>query len=107
MNIEIFEERNIPNSKYVTYVIIDKDNNRELGCIFTLENHIAYEIFPEYRCQGIATEALKYITSKINRPVLEIQVNNIPSKKVALKAGYTFIKNEGNFDIYHYEQKKK
>lgn len=107
MNIDIIEDPKVKDSKYISYTIVNLDNNEEVGYIFVLDNHIAYEIFQKYRRQGIATYALKYITTKLDRPVLEIQINNIPSKKTALKAGYTFIKNEGNFDIYHYDKKKK
>lgn len=106
MNIRLEEVTRDRENKEIFYNIINADNNEEVGILFTVENHIAYEVYPKYRGQGIATEALKYITSQLNRPILEIQLNNIPSKKVALKAGYSLVKTEGNFEIYEKPKKK-
>lgn len=107
MNIKLEEVMRDKENKEVFYNIINVDNGDEVGILFTIEDHIAYEVYEKYRGQGIATDALKYITSKLNKPSLEIQLNNIASKKVALKAGYTLVKTEGNFEIYHMESKKK
>lgn len=107
MNIELHETIRDDKNHEIFYDVINSDNKDVVGVIFTINNHIAYEIEEKYRGNGIATEALKYITSKLNRPVLEIQINNVASKKVALKAGYTFVKTKGNFDIYQKYKKKK
>jgi predicted acetyltransferase len=98
MNIQLLEIEN-KNGK-LFFNIVDRDTNLTVGIIFTVANHIAYEIEPEFRGYGIATEALKIVTSKIDKPTLEITYNNIASKKVALKAGYVLVKNEPLFEIY-------
>ena len=64
--------KNIINSARKKY-----NNNDVVGILFTVENHIAYEVYEEYRNQGIATDALKQITGKIDRPILEIKCDNI------------------------------
>ena len=107
MNIKLEEVTRDRDNEEIFYNIINADNNDEVGILFTIQNHIAYEVYPKYRGQGIATDALKYITSKLNKPTLEIQLNNVASKKVALKAGYSLIKTEGNFEIYEIDKKKK
>ena len=62
--------------------IVNKDNNDIVGILFTVENHIAYEVYEEYRNQGIATDALKQITGKIDRPILEIKYDNMALKQL-------------------------
>lgn len=84
--------------------IVDQDINATVGILFTVGSHVAYEVYDEFRNQGIATQALKYITSKINRPVLEIKYNNMASKAVALNAGYKLNRVEHPFEIYEYKE---
>lgn len=107
MNIKLEELTRDKDNSEVFYNIINADNGDNVGILFTVENHIAYEVYEKYRGQGIATDALKYISKIINKPSLEIYVNNVASKKVALKAGYTLAKTEGDFEIYHMDKKKK
>lgn len=86
------------------FEIIDRDTNVNVGILFTVGSHIAYEIYPQFRKQGIATESLKYITFKINRPILEITSDNFASKRVAEKAGYKLTRMEYPFEIYEYSE---
>lgn len=100
MNIQLIEIEKKKNELF--FNVIDRDINTQIGILFTIDNHIAYEIYPEFRGQGAATDALKIITKKINKPVLEISIDNIASKKVALKAGYTLVKKTASFEFYGY-----
>lgn len=105
MNIQLIEIENKGNELF--FNVIDKDTDILVGILFTVANHIAYEIKPEFRGNGAATAALKIITSQINRPILEISSNNFASKKVALKAGYSLVKNEQHFEIYEFLNENK
>lgn len=105
MNIDLVEIEN-KNSE-LFFNIINKDNNDIVGILFTVENHIAYEVYEKYRNQGIATVALKLITERIEKPILEIKYDNIASKKVALKSGYTLVGRETSYDIYEVSCKGK
>lgn len=98
MNVKLIEVEKVKDE--LTFDIVDSDINTVIGILFTVGNHIAYEIWPQFRGNGAATDALKLITSKIDRPVLEIKYNNIASQKVALKSGYKLIRNEYPFGIY-------
>lgn len=100
MNIELVEVDKNKNELF--FNVMDTSINTQIGILFTIDNHIAYEIYPEFRGQGAATDALKIITKKINKPVLEISVNNTASKKVALKAGYTLVRETASFEFYEY-----
>ncbi len=104
MNVELLEIERKQNELF--FNIIDKDTNLDIGILFTVDNHVAYEIKPEFRGQGAATDALKLITSQIKNPVLEITYNNIASKRVALKSGYTLVKVQPPFEIYEYFNEK-
>lgn len=105
MNVELIEVEKKQKESF--FNIIDKDTNMNIGILFTVNNHIAYEIYPNFRGQGAATEALRLITSQIKNPILEITSNNIASKKVALKAGYTLVKNQCQFEIFEYLNEHK
>ena len=105
MNIDLVEIEN-KNSE-LFFNIINKDNNDIVGILFTVENHIAYEVYEKYRNQGIATVALKLITERIEKPILDIKCDNIASKKVALKSGYTLVRRETSYDIYEASCKGK
>ena len=98
MNIDLVEIERKKSELF--FNIVNKDNNDVVGILFTVENHIAYEVYEEYRNQGIATDALKQITGKIDRPILEIKYDNMASKAVALKAGYSLVRRETSYDIY-------
>ena len=65
-----------------------------------MEDHVAYEVFEEYRNQGTATQALREITTRMNRPVLDIRKDNIYSIKTAKKVGYKLYQTGGTFEIY-------
>ena len=56
-------------------------DNQKIGILFTVLEHIAYEIQPEFRGNGYATMALKLATKEIAREygksVLEIHINNL------------------------------
>lgn len=80
--------------------IIDQDTNSNIGYLFTIGNHIAYEIKEEFRGKGAATEALRLITKKLNRPVLEITHDNLASKRVAEKVGYVLARENRALEIY-------
>ncbi len=81
-------------------------NNQKIGILFTVLEHIAYEIKPEFRGHGYATEALKLATKEIaeeyGKSILEIHKNNIASTKVALKSGYVLIGKDGEYNMYHH-----
>ena len=47
MNIDLVEIEN-KNSE-LFFNIINKDNNDIVGILFTVENHIAYEVYEKYR----------------------------------------------------------
>lgn len=100
MRIELVEKE--IKGEELFFEIVDMDTNTNVGILFTVGSSIAYEVYPDFRRQGIATESLKRITSKIDRPILEITSNNIASKKVANDAGYKLVKIEGTFEIYEY-----
>lgn len=104
MTVELEEVEKKQNELF--FNIIDRDTNSKIGILFTVNNHVAYEIKPEYRGQGAATDALKIITLQIKNPVLEIKYNNIASKKVALKSGYTLVEEQPPFEIYKHIDKK-
>lgn len=66
----------------------------------------SYAILPEYRNQGYATEAVIGFTDylmnfNISKTFLDISDDNIPSKKVAEKAGYKYNKDTAHFDPEH------
>ena len=105
MNIDLVERERKKGELF--FNIVNKDNNDVVGILFTVENHIAYEVYEEYRNQGIATDALKQITERIEKPILEIKYDNIASKKVALKSGYTLVRRETSYDIYEASCKGK
>ena len=102
MNIELIEVEKKKNELF--FNVIDTDINTQIGILFTIDNHIAYEIYPQFRGQGAATDALKIITEKIDKPVLEIAADNVASKKVALKAGYTLVRKTPSFEFYEYSK---
>lgn len=54
--IELMEVERKQNELF--FNVVDKDTNLEIGILFTIGNHVAYEIKPEFRGQGAATEAL-------------------------------------------------
>lgn len=105
MNVELIEVER--KSDEIFFNVYDKDTNSIVGILFTVGDEIAYEIKPEFRCQGAATQALMKIISKINRPVLSIMYDNIASMRVAEKAGFTLIRSDKIFQIYHYNGPKK
>ena len=105
MNIDLVERERKKGELF--FNIVNKDNNDVVGILFTVENHIAYEVYEEYRNQGIATDALKQITERIEKTILEIKYDNIASKKVALKSGYTLVRRETSYDIYEASCKGK
>ncbi len=101
MNIELVEEER--NGNELFFSIFDKDTGNIVGILFTVENHVAYEVYEQYRNQGAATQVLRAITSKMNRPLLDIRKDNIYSIKTAKRVGYKLIESGGPFDIYTYE----
>ena len=72
-----------------------------------MEDHVAYEVFEEYRNQGTATQALREITTRMNRPVLDIRKDNIYSIKTAKKVVYKLYQTGGTFEIYAYDNSSK
>lgn len=100
MNIELVEIERKKDELF--FNIVDKDTDTNVGILFTVGNHVAYEVYPEFRSRGIATESLKDITSRIKSPILEITSDNLASKKVAEKVGYRLTKMEYPFEIYEY-----
>ncbi len=80
--------------------IIDTDLNIKVGFLFTVGEHIAYEVKKEFRGMGIATTALREITRRLKRPVLEITHDNIASKKVAEKVGYVLVRENKILEYY-------
>lgn len=111
MNIDIIEVNRNDKICEVEYNIIDTDINEMVGYLFTVkvlgQTHIAYEVKEKYRGNNIATKALEIITNKISCPVLEITHDNMASKRVAIKAGYTLVKSGEYFEIYKFYNKKK
>lgn len=105
MNIYLEEVTNDKGELF--FNIRDKDTNQKVGILFTVDNHIAYEVYEEFQGQGAATDALRIITSTLPNPVLEITFDNIASKKVALKAGYVFKQRVPGFDIYEHSDEGK
>ena len=100
MDVELVELENKRGELF--FNIVDKITKLEIGILFTVNNNVAYEIKPEFRGKGAATNALKLITSQIKRPVLEIKHNNIASKRVAIKSGYVLVREQSSFEIYEY-----
>lgn len=98
MNIKLIEVSNRNNEMF--FNIFDSDIQEIIGILFTVGDSVAYEIKEEFRGQGAATDALKKVLEKIKNPKLEITFNNIPSIKVAKKAGFKLIRTEGSFGIY-------
>ena len=98
MEIELILVYNKENEEF--YKIIDSKTKKQVGIIFSVLNHIAYEIYPEYRRNGLATKALKKLIRKIEHPLLEITFSNIASIKVAKKSGFVLKRVEGEFGIY-------
>ena len=111
MNIDIREIDSDYESLEMEFNIVDVDNNETVGYLFVArvceETHIAYEVWEEYRGNDVATNALKMITERLSRPVLEIARDNMASKRVAMKAGYTLVKSNVYFDIYEFYDNKK
>ncbi|MBE6154676.1 MAG: GNAT family N-acetyltransferase [Firmicutes bacterium] len=105
MNIKLIEVKSQNNELF--FNIYDQDINKNIGILFTSLNHVAYEIYPEYRGQGAATEAVKKLLERIENPILEITFTNIPSIKVAKKAGFTLRRIEGEFGIYEHNHLKR
>lgn len=105
--MDVYLEEIEKKSNELFFKIIDRDTNQKVGILFTVGNHIAFEVYEKFQGQGAATDALKIITSRIPNPVLEITYNNVASKKVALKAGYVFQKRNPLFDIYEYSPENK
>ena len=56
----------------------------------------------EFRGNGAATAALREVTKKLHNPVLEIDINNMASKRVALKAGYALVEKDHKWEIYKF-----
>ena len=83
-------------------------DNQKIGILFTVLEHIAYEIKSEFRGHGYATEALKLATKQVayeyGKSVLEIHVNNIASARVALKSGYVLVGKDGEYNMYHHKK---
>ena len=98
MNIHLVEVSNQNGEMF--FNIFDSDIDENIGILFTVGDNVAYEIKEEFRGKGAATEALKKSLEKIKKPKLEITFYNIPSMKVAKKAGFKLIRTEGDFCIY-------
>lgn len=115
MNIDIVEIGRNDKTQKVEFNIVDTDNNETVGYLFTagvnanddIETHVAYEVWPEFRGNNVATDALKKITGRIAHPVLEITHDNMASKRVAIKAGYTLVRSGKYFEMYECSTKKK
>jgi len=105
MNIKLIEVSNQGNEMF--FDIYDEDLKEKVGILFTMSGHIAYEIKPEFRCRGMATEALRKVLQKIDRPILEITFSNVPSIKVAKKLGFSLKRTEGEFGIYERDSLKR
>lgn len=105
MNIKLIEVNN--KNEELFFNIYDEDIDKNIGILFTVSNHIAYEIEPEYRGKGAATEAVKKILERIDKPILEITFKNIPSIKVAKKVGFSLQRIEGEYGIYEYKPMKR
>lgn len=41
--------------------IVNKDNDEIVSILFTVKNHIVYEVYEKYRNQGIVADTLKKI----------------------------------------------
>ena len=102
MMVDIVEIGRNEENKELQFSILDLDTGNDMGFLFTVGNHIAYEVWPEYRGNNVATTALRAVTTKIDRPVLEIKFDNVASKRVALKAGYSLTGIEDGFEMYEY-----
>ena len=100
MNVDIKEIGRNDSTNELEFNIVDIDTNTTVGFLFTAGNHIAYEVWPEFRGNNIATDALKKITRRISHPVLEITHDNMASQRVATKAGYKLVRNNSIFGIY-------
>lgn len=98
MNIKLIEVSNRNNEMF--FNIFDSDIQEIIGILFTVGDSVAYEIKEEFRGQGAATDALKKVLDRLKNPKLEITFNNLPSIKVAKKAGFKLIRTEGSFGIY-------
>ena len=105
MNVELIEKSR--NNNELFFSIFDKDTKNNVGILFTVEDHVAYEVFEEYRNQGAATQALREITTRMNRPVLDIRKDNIYSIKTAKKVVYKLYQTGGTFEIYAYDNSSK
>lgn len=83
-------------------------DNQKIGILFTVLEHIAYEIQPSFRGNGYATEALKLATREIaqeyGKSILEIHINNLASTKVAIKSGYVLVGRDGDYNMYHHQK---
>lgn len=105
MNVELVEEDRKDNELF--FSIFDKDTGNIVGILFTVGDHVAYEVFEMYRNQGAATQALRSITSKMNRPLLDIRKDNIYSIRTAKRVGYKLIETGGPFELYAYDNERK
>lgn len=102
------QDFNQPNPSYYHYVI--KKDNRVAGYVglhpmiypYKGELQLRYIISPEYRGQGIATDAVKKFIGIVRKKVMKYHhriwsVNldqNVPANKVSLKAGLTYTQRE-------------
>ena len=87
------------NDDFLRWCIAEADGNKAVGEISASldlnlsQAEIEYTISPDARGKGYATEALaeviRYLHEQvgIHRVVIEVNVNNVPSNKVAEKAG--------------------
>ena len=87
--------------------IVDEDSHEKVGYLFTVGEHIAYEVEEKYRGKGIATICLKEITKRFKNPVLEITYDNLASQRVAQKAGYVLVRENPLLQFYAYPKSKK
>ncbi|NMM48500.1 GNAT family N-acetyltransferase [Marinigracilibium pacificum] len=93
------------------YAVIDKVSNQFIGqCGISLQDingvilpEIGYQIKPEFRNQGIATESARYWLNQgvenlgLENIFIHTYVKNVPSQRVAVKIGMKYL---GEYDKY-------
>lgn len=113
--IQLSEEDN-PLDKYLAYSIVCKDNNKlvgSIGCSYyedTGETGITYFIGSQYRHKGYAASAAclysrYFLNHYPDIPYLSatVHIDNIPSCKVVVKAGFLLEETKLYKDIYDKE----
>ena len=118
---QAYVNKDLPQGWKPYYIFIIQVNNEEVGKIVLREGtieqryydgHIGYSVEPQYRGHNYAYQAvikLKKIAKRLGfeQLVITCSPDNIASKKVALKSGYTLVRRETSYDIYEVSCKGK